>query len=70
MNMQPHRARLIGARPEEMAWPEVDIEAAAELIRRVRGTASSLPAVARWRRASISLPATTTDARPTVLSFC
>jgi soluble lytic murein transglycosylase-like protein len=36
MNVKPHWAKLIGARPEDMTNPDVNIEAAAELIRRIR----------------------------------
>lgn len=36
MNIRPHFSRLIGARPEDMSKPEVNIEASAELLRRVR----------------------------------
>jgi soluble lytic murein transglycosylase-like protein len=35
MNIKPHLARLIGARPEDMTKAEVNIEAAAELIKRI-----------------------------------
>jgi hypothetical protein len=36
LNIRPHFSRSIGAKPEDMARPEVNVEASAELLRRIR----------------------------------